>query len=71
MHNSDRKGSYKNAAEYRATLTHCADIFLVVCPLRFAGQEGDDARSVLCDRPAEQNSPEHSGASDLPPGQVW
>lgn len=37
---------------------------------RPAGQEGKDQRSVFCDRPAEQNSPQHAGAPHFPPRQV-
>lgn len=37
---------------------------------RPARQAGGDPRSVLCNRPAQQDTPQHVGAPDLPSGQV-
>lgn len=42
----------------------------LVCLPRFAGQKGNDQRSVFSDWPAKQNAPKHPGASRISSCQV-
>ncbi len=43
---------------------------MLVFFLRSARQTGGDPRGVFCDRPAQQDTPQHTGAPHLPSGQV-
>lgn len=51
------------------------EMFLGLMPcacflFRSARQAGGDSRSVFCDRPAQQDTPQHTGAPHFPSGQV-
>lgn len=56
----------------RVSLRKCVCLNSVVffCLFRSARQAGGDPRSVFGDRPAQQDTPQHTGAPHLPSGQV-
>lgn len=60
------------SAQDRVSLKKCVCLNSVVffCLFRSARQAGGDQRSVFCDRPAQQDTPQHTGAPHLPSGQV-